>query len=382
MSVLDAEFVAELAPEKLWNSRIAFTMAAVLYGLFGIIDSWMIPSALHAVWMIRTVVVAVSVLALALTWSEQFLRDYQKYALFIPILWATGIEGMLYLAAPGDPARAVYYTGLILVVIGFHNFFYLPITLMIGVSAGIVALYASIALAAHDMARTGELPTLVANLFFLVSSVIICGTSQARRYRYLVENLYWRRTLANDVATKEQARRQSEHRASHDLLTGLPNRRHFIDLVDHSIEEARRQGTRGALMFIDLDGFKPINDTHGHAVGDEVLQILARRMHSCLRQPGAVARLAGDEFGAVVTLSSGTSDNAARVADRMLKAISQPIVLGPLQVVVTASFGVALFPCHGTDAETLMSIADRCMYEVKRNGKAGIGVARVDASRC
>ena len=353
-------------------------MATVLYAIFGIIDLWMIPSALHAVWAIRAVVVVVSGWALALTWHTGFLRHYEKFALFIPILWAAGIEAMLYLAAPGDPGRAVYYAGLILVVIGFHTFFYLPILLMITISAGIAAIYAYIGLAAHDMARLGDLPTLGANLFFLVSAVIICGTGQTRRYRYLLENFRWRHTLARDVAAKEQARRQSEHRARHDLLTGIPNRRHFIDLVDRNIEAARLRGTWTAVMFIDLDGFKPINDAYGHAVGDAVLKIVAQRMHGCLKGPDAVARLAGDEFGALVALPSHASDSAVNVANKLLNTVSETITLGSRRFVVTASIGVALFPCHGSDAETLMSIADRCMYEVKREGKAGVRVASID----
>jgi len=304
-SVLDAAFAAELAPEKLWAARLACSMATVLYAVFGIIDLWMIPSALHAVWIIRAVVVVASGWVLALTWHERFLDHYEKFALFIPVLWAAGIEAMLFFAAPGDPARHVYYAGLILVVIGFHTFIYLPILPMIAISAGIAAIYAYIGLAAHDMARLGDLPTLVANLFFLVSAVILCGAGQARRYRYLLENFRWRHTLARDVAAKEQARRQSEQQASHDLLTGIPNRRHFIYLVERSIEASRLQGTWTAVMFIDLDGFKPVNDTYGHAIGDEVLKILAERMRGCLKEPDAVARLAGDEFGALVALPAG-----------------------------------------------------------------------------
>ena len=176
----------------------------------------MIPSALHAVWAIRAVVVVATGWVLALTWHKRFLDHYEKFALFIPVVWAAGIEAMLFLAAPGDPARHVYYAGLILVVIGFHTFIYLPILPMIAISAGIAAIYAYIGLAAHDMARLGDLPTLVANLFFLVSAVILCGAGQARRYRYLLENFRWRHTLARDVAEKEQARRQSERQASHD----------------------------------------------------------------------------------------------------------------------------------------------------------------------
>ncbi len=377
-SVLDPAFAAELAPEKLWTARLGCGMAALLYLLFGIIDLWMIPSALHAVWTIRAAVITASLVVLALTRTERFLREYEKFALFMPVLWAAGIEAMLYFAAPGDPARDFYYAGLILVVIGFHSWFYLPIVSMTVISAAIVAIYAVIALVVHDVARTGGLPTLVSNLFFLGSAVVICVAVQVRRYRYLLENFQWRQALARDLAAKEQARRQSEHRATHDLLTGLPNRAQFIRLADREIEAARSRGSWVALMFIDLDGFKPINDTHGHAVGDEVLKILAQRMRNCLKGSDTVARLGGDEFGAVVALPPEAAGSAERVAAKILDTVSQPIALGALRIVLSASFGVALFPCHGDDAQTLISVADTSMYEVKRAGKAGVRLASGD----
>ena len=376
--MLDPAFAAELAPEKLWTARLGCSMAAVLYTLFALIDLWMIPSAIHAVWTIRIIVVALSVLVLALTWRARFLRDYERFALFMPVLWAAGIEAMLYLAAPGDPARNYYYAGLILVVIGFHSWFYLPIVSMTVISAAIVAIYAVIALVVHDVARTGGLPTLVSNLFFLGSAVVICVAVQVRRYRYLLENFQWRQALARDLAAKEQARRQSEHRATHDLLTGLPNRAQFIRLADREIEAARSRGSWVALMFIDLDGFKPINDTHGHAVGDDVLRILAQRMRNCLKGSDTVARLGGDEFGAIVALPPEAAGSAERVAAKILDTVSQPIALGALRIVLSASFGVALFPCHGDDAQTLMSVADTSMYEVKRAGKGGVRLASGD----
>jgi diguanylate cyclase (GGDEF)-like protein len=381
-SVLDPVFARELASEKLWTARIACSMAAVLYALFGVIDPWMIPSALHSVWAIRAGVVTACVVALALTRFEWFLREYEKFALVLPVLWAAAIEAMLYLAAPGDPARDSYYAGLILVVVGFHSWFYLPIAAMTAISAAIVLVYAGVALVVHDVVRTGGLPTLVSNLFFLGSAVVICVAVQARRYRYLLENFQWRQALARDLAAKEQARRQSEHRAAHDVLTGLPNRAHFIRLAGRQIESSRGSGTRLALMFIDLDRFKAINDAHGHAVGDEVLKHLAQRMRGCLKGADTVARLGGDEFGAIVPLDHDADDDSAeRVARKLLAAASQPIGAGALRLAVTASIGVALYPLDGTDAQTLVAAADRAMYEVKRTGKAGVRLASLASAQ-
>lgn len=282
---------------------------------------------------------------------------------------------MLYLAAPGDPARDSYYAGLMLVVIGFRSWFYLPIVPMTAISTAIVSLYALAALLVHDVAGAGDLPALASNLFFLVAAVVVCVTVQVRRYHHLLENFQWRQALARDLEAKEQSRLESEHLATHDGLTGLSDRAHFIGQAELQIEAARARGSQVALLFIDLDGFKLINDSHGRVVGDGVLRRLARRMRRCLRGADLLAKLGGDEFGGLVALAPGVAtDSAEKVAHKILDAVSQPIGVGPLRLAVTASVGVALFPFDGSDAQTLVLIADSRMYEVKHAGKAGVRV--------
>ncbi|MDP1651509.1 MAG: diguanylate cyclase, partial [Rhodocyclaceae bacterium] len=155
-----------------------------------------------------------------------------------------------------------------------------------------------------------------------------------------------------------------DHLASHDSLTGLPNRRLFLDRLDRALARARRQHTPLALLFIDLDNFKDINDTHGHAAGDTVLRTVAQRLQRLLRGADTVARLGGDEF---VILVEGTG-NAAAIDQLVLKVheeLAEPIRHQDIELRSPCSIGVGRYPDDGGDATELLAVADRAMYRAK-----------------
>ena len=172
--------------------------------------------------------------------------------------------------------------------------------------------------------------------------------------------------------TEEKAWASQMHRlAHHDALTGLPNRLVFEEQLDRALERARRAGTRIALVFIDLNGFKSINDRLGHAAGDQVLQHMARRLREALRGSDSVARLGGDEFVAILeslSVERSPHDEARAVAGKLLAALTPPVRLeqGPQQV--GASLGIAMFPDHAQSKDRLIHLADLAMYEAKRSG--------------
>jgi len=156
--------------------------------------------------------------------------------------------------------------------------------------------------------------------------------------------------------------------ASHDVLTQLPNRRLFFDRVTQALELAKRKDTQLALLFIDLDRFKPINDNWGHAVGDLLLQALAERLTTCVRAADTVGRLGGDEF--VVLLPEVTNEEGAiRVAEGILESLRQPFSVADMTLEISASIGIALFPQHGRDAVELVRHADEAMYRAKAGGQ-------------
>ncbi|MBI1926090.1 diguanylate cyclase [Candidatus Poribacteria bacterium] len=166
----------------------------------------------------------------------------------------------------------------------------------------------------------------------------------------------------------ERTRQREYHLAYHDTLTDLPNRQLFFDRLHQSVALARRHGQLVSVLFLDLDGFKFVNDTFGHRAGDLLLQLVAQRLSGCLRESDTVARLGGDEF-TVILNNIAQAQDAATVAQKILKVLSKPFVVEGYQLVVTASIGISLYPYDGEDAETLARNADTAMYRAKGRGK-------------
>ncbi|MBV9461712.1 MAG: EAL domain-containing protein [Bradyrhizobium sp.] len=167
---------------------------------------------------------------------------------------------------------------------------------------------------------------------------------------------------------KHRADERIEYLASHDSLTGLPNREMFNGLLRHSIDGARRHDRPFALLFIDLDRFKIINDSLGHDAGDMLLVEVANRLRRALRADDVVARLGGDEFVVILTEASDRAD-VARIAGGLLALLSEPMHIGGHECHSSASIGIAIFPDNGSDAPTLTKSADLAMYLAKEDGK-------------
>jgi diguanylate cyclase (GGDEF)-like protein len=159
-----------------------------------------------------------------------------------------------------------------------------------------------------------------------------------------------------------------EYHAHHDALTGLPNRMLLNDRITSELAHARRQQTNAALLFLDLDRFKIINDSLGHAVGDQLLRVIAHRLNDCVREEDTVARLGGDEFMVLLPRISGSAD-AGRIAKKIIDGLVDPITYNGHELHITTSIGISIFPYDGTDAETLIKHADISMYRAKELGR-------------
>jgi two-component system, cell cycle response regulator len=166
----------------------------------------------------------------------------------------------------------------------------------------------------------------------------------------------------------EDYNRVLERKTLRDSRTGLPNRELFDDRLAHTIALAKRHTWMLAVMFIDLNGLKFINDTHGHAMGDEVLKVVARRLLEHARDEDTVCRNGGDEFLCLLLNPQG-SDDIEHIVGRLLKTIEQPIVVGDVQSVITASIGIAVYPANGDSAEQLNRNADIAMYRAKKDSR-------------
>jgi diguanylate cyclase (GGDEF)-like protein len=157
-------------------------------------------------------------------------------------------------------------------------------------------------------------------------------------------------------------------KAERDFLTGLPNRALLAERLTHAMELAQCHGTRAALMFLDLDNFKEVNDLLGHAVGDGLLQSVARRLQSCLRGSDTVSRQGGDEFLMLLTEVTSVRDTGV-IAAKLQQAMAEPHLVGDHRIHVTLSIGISLYPDDGTDVDSLLSHADTAMYFAKRSGR-------------
>ena len=167
---------------------------------------------------------------------------------------------------------------------------------------------------------------------------------------------------------------QMSRHATHDSLTNLPNRKHFYDQLLETIASAKQKEQGFTVLYLDLDGFKAINDDLGHAVGDQLIERTARRLEKCVRKADMVARVGGDEF--IVILRDIASSDVSKVAEKIIENLAEPFMIAGKTLSVTTSIGVATYPQDGDDVNTLIHSADSAMYEAKRNGRNGYRICR------
>jgi diguanylate cyclase (GGDEF)-like protein/PAS domain S-box-containing protein len=174
--------------------------------------------------------------------------------------------------------------------------------------------------------------------------------------------------IQHDVTATTREREEIQRLAFHDSLTGLPNRNSFLDSLARAIARAGVEHRLLALLFVDLDHFKPVNDALGHAAGDELLIAVAERLRAAVRKTDAVARLGGDEFAVLLT-DVAHPDVAGALAQKLVDRIGQPYMLNGQRIVVGASIGVAFYPWDGATVDELLSRADAAMYAAKSQGR-------------
>lgn len=179
-----------------------------------------------------------------------------------------------------------------------------------------------------------------------------------------------------DITERKNAQAKMEFMAHHDALTGLPNRVQLVERLEHELRRAERHGYYGAVLFIDLDQFKNINDSLGHPVGDKVLEVVASRLQQSVREEDLVARLSGDEFVVVLTVLDQNMETAAlragEISEKIRSIISQPYVYDSMELRVTCSVGVVVYPDKNNSVHELLRYADTAMYQVKEKGRDSI----------
>ncbi len=200
------------------------------------------------------------------------------------------------------------------------------------------------------------------------------ASGQGERFEYLLapvldENRNTEATVCilRDITEQELAEEKTRHSAHHDLLTGLPNRRLFLDRLEQEVKHAHRSNLPLSVLFMDLDGFKNVNDTLGHEAGDSLLRDVAARLVDCVREDDTVSRLGGDEFTVILTGAKQRRD-VELVARTIIDALAAPFVIADQPVRISVSIGIASYPGSGSSPVALLEAADKAMYKAKRNG--------------
>lgn len=185
--------------------------------------------------------------------------------------------------------------------------------------------------------------------------------------------------ISRDITEQSLAEEKIWHNAHHDLLTGLPNRRLFLDRLEQEVKHAKRAGLSFCLLFMDLDGFKQVNDALGHEAGDLLLSMVAKRLKNCVREEDTVARMGGDEF-TVILSGAKLNMHVEQVAQTIIDAIAQPFDLAAQPVHISVSIGCVFYPEYASSPVTLLEAADKAMYKAKKSGAGQLCFFETSAS--
>ncbi|MFW6094192.1 MAG: diguanylate cyclase [Pseudomonadota bacterium] len=373
-SALEREYQARLVGEKVRLTRILTLLALLLNVAFAVLDLWAMPSAVAQAWMIRGLMCGALVLTFLSTWSGVFNALYTYVIMFVFSALALGISAIIVLAEESEIAKSVYYGGLLLIIMGVYSLTYVNPYLSGLLSLVVMLGYLVIITAVHGQVGGAEGVLTVAHLYFFVSTALIGMAAQSLRDRYSRENYLLRHSLQRDVEVKDEETRRASYLAEHDPLTGLANRMRFEHDARTMMARTHDSSAGFVVLFIDLDGFKPINDRHGHAVGDRALKVIAERIRRTVRQEDVVARIGGDEFVVGMVVPDGDEHVPNATAERVIAAIGNGIEVRGDQLRVTACVGIAGYPDDGHDLDAVLRAADEQMYRVKKAGKSGIAV--------
>ncbi|HEX5539789.1 MAG TPA: GGDEF domain-containing protein [Methylophilaceae bacterium] len=348
----------------LQQARIALLVGTIIYGLYSGLDFLFVPAAVIVkIWYVRMLVILVAFGALMLTFYRRFMRYSQSMLAIVGLLAGLGLLVKMWWLS--DLAVNYFYAGLILITFWCHSFSGLRFLYATTVSFAILLVFNIM----FGMLRPLPMVSIISYNFFLLGANLFGAFSS-----YISEKQS--RLLFLREKELDRERYLQRERALHDGLTGLPNRELLRDRIDQAIHYSLRTGQVCAGIFLDLDKFKPINDTYGHAIGDMVLQTVAMRLKSVMREADTLSRLGGDEFF-VLAQDIHTPEAAEMLAYKLQQQIEAPLMLQGVPPItdLSASIGICIFPYENVTAVDVIRRADQAMYQIKRGAKAGTAFA-------
>jgi len=338
------------------QGQIAMLVGIFIYMFLGVIDQWFVPPELSdKVWMIRFTALTVPIIVLLLTLTPIFTRYGHQLLAIVGL--AAGIGGISIQMMLPIQSAPYYYPIMILVVFYTYNFIGTRFIYALIVDMSLIILYNLI----FGSIMEYPIHILISHDIYIISANLIGGS-----VGYLTE--WQRRTLFVSERKLEKERQHHMYRSLHDPLTGLPNYDLLNDRIEQAIITAEREGNTHCGFFLDLDGFKVINDKFGHSAGDDVLKCIAHRLSTAFREMDTVSRIGGDEFF-ILALNIDHKETASYMAKKILEEINKPIPDIPKEMSLSASIGLCLFPYEGMTLSDIIDKADEAMYKVKSSGK-------------
>jgi diguanylate cyclase (GGDEF)-like protein len=367
---LETSFQKDYFEKTLFQVRLSLLFAAFLYGMFGILDSFVIPEIKQYTWFIRFFLICPLLLAIFLLTYTKYYRKLMRFWLFLAG-FASGAGIIMMIVKAPSPGNHLYYSGVLLCAL-FYSVFVPNFIVAAALSWSIFVMYVVMVIFASDI----PLPALMNNttlfIAFNIAGMFACYSFE----RHMRSDFLQRRTIHAQteelriaLLDVEKARRDAEELSNMDALTGLFNRRHFFSEAEHELERTIRHHHRLAVIMLDIDHFKSINDTHGHCVGDRVLQEVAEKIRDTIRRSDTPCRYGGDEFA--ILLPETDIFAAEGIGCRLLQDIELTgIETDKGRILITASVGIAaLSEDDYAEVDILIDRADQSLYEAKKAGR-------------
>jgi diguanylate cyclase len=357
---LEQAFFSHSYERTLVQGRIGLVVGTMLYLLFGLFDRWSIPAEhLSFAWTVRIIALSVPISIFALTFTSHFRKASHAY--LASLGFAANIGFLFIFALIPIDKLALFYPSIALTTVATYFLVGTRFVYALAAELTIFAAFNLLFINLHGITSPTLITTLLIQDFFLLSANVIGG---AAGYMQELQN----RHLFLRETELEQERQHHLRRSLHDPLTKLPNRDLLCDRIQQALAQSHRDNSTHAAFFIDLDGFKAINDHQGHEVGDKVLQTVAAQLSINVRDTDTVARLGGDEFFVLCQSISGITE-AKQQALRLLNAIEQISSMGTVtDRALCASVGICMLPYPGNTVTDILKRTDKAMYKAKKSG--------------
>ena len=354
--VLENTYIQATLDRTRIQGQIAMFIGIFIYIFLGVIDQWYVPPEYsYKVWMIRFIALTVPVTVLLLTLTPIFARFAHQLLALVGLAAGIGVIG-IQIMIPIE-STPYYYPLMVLVAFYTYNFIGTRFIFALIVDLSLLISYNLV----FGWIMDYPIHILISHDIYIISANLIAGS-----VGYLTESQ--RRSLFLNKRKLEEERLHHMHKSLHDPLTGLPNYDLLNDRIEQAMNSGVREGNSHCGFFLDLDGFKEINDKFGHSTGDKVLKCIAKRLSSAVREMDTVSRVGGDEFF-ILALNIENKNSVSYMAQKILDEINKPLENIPNTMSLSASIGICMFPYEGMTVTDIIDKADKAMYKVKESGK-------------